>query len=360
MAQPAPAETAILRLTSRETFSDDLAYFGRTVGPRRGKDKRNHRQKENYCLRRWLVAMYAADRLQFPIEVAAVDRGAPDFLMNSGESRVLLGIEVTEAGSANWQSWLTKNEGSGTGAIMDNEDGYAGDAAEQTVAYDIAERLREKSEQYGNAKQWDLLVYENSEGGLLSDHELTFRILRDRYENSVGAAKAAFRQVHLIFGDTVYLDLFGPGQLAVAVSQQHADDWSGWLLAQAKRLRERDLSVVDADHLAEELESLGRSEQRALKSHVRRLLVHLLKWKFQQSRRGNSWRNSIESSRDEIEDILVENPSLENRLLALIEEEYPRAVREAATETSVLRSQFPDTCPFTVDEMRDPAFLPEQ
>jgi hypothetical protein len=55
---------------------------------------------------------------------------------------------------------------------------------------------------------------------------------------------------------------------------------------------------------------MGRSEKRALASHLRVLLLHLLKWQEQPARRGPSWRRSIRNARQEIEEIVAESPSL--------------------------------------------------
>jgi len=50
---------------------------------------------------------------------------------------------------------------------------------------------------------------------------------------------------------------------------------------------------VDWPHIAEEIESMGRAEQEQLISRLSVLLAHLLKWRFQPDRRGNSWRLTI-------------------------------------------------------------------
>lgn len=357
-----------LRLSSRTALADDLAFLGRTVGPRRGPDARNHAQKEDYCLRRWLIAMAAADRLALPLTVEAPSANGrnPDFVLRWDRSSDNLGVEVTEAGDATWQQWLTTvTPISATGRLPNYRiAGYSGDEEIRIVIRDIEEAIRKKLEalvagKYAGVPRCDLLIYENSEGGLGCDRSKVVEMLRMSANEVTTKAKGAFRQVHLLSADAMYLDLFGNCLPPIDVSQEHADGWSDWLQTQAKYLRDRNFNAIDLDNLAEELESLGKADQRAMKSQLQRLLVHLLKWQFQPELRGTSWRNSIALARAEIEDLLEDNPSFENRYLDFVTKIHSKAVAEAAKETGFSDSDFPVPCPYTVDQLRDTAFFPE-
>ena len=66
-------------------------------------------------------------------------------------------------------------------------------------------------------------------------------------------------------------------------------DGYGWAMEQAALLRARRFSEIDLENIAEEIESVGKSERRTLESHLSRLMMHLLKWQYQPERRGNSW-----------------------------------------------------------------------
>jgi hypothetical protein len=92
---------------------------------------------------------------------------------------------------------------------------------------------------------------------------------------------------------------------------------------------------MDLEHLAEEIESLGRSEKRELVSRLTILLLHLLKWQFQPVRQGPSSRLSIATTRDVLADHLDENPSLRGTIEASIGLAYRRARRNAAVETGL-------------------------
>jgi hypothetical protein len=66
-------------------------------------------------------------------------------------------------------------------------------------------------------------------------------------------------------------------------------DFYAWLMKNADLLRQHKFNEVDIEHVAEELESMGKSEKRELTSRLTVLLAHLLKWKFQPALRSRSW-----------------------------------------------------------------------
>ena len=79
---------------------------------------------------------------------------------------------------------------------------------------------------------------------------------------------------------------------------QYDQDFAAWTAEQSRLLREGRLVELDIAHLAEEIEDMGKNNQRALLSRMQELLLHLLKWQYQPGRRGNSWRASIRKQRD--------------------------------------------------------------
>lgn len=50
-----------------------------------------------------------------------------------------------------------------------------------------------------------------------------------------------------------------PARSTLCPATAYADDIYGWAMEQAAALRAGDLSALDREHLAEEIESLGRS-----------------------------------------------------------------------------------------------------
>ncbi len=142
-------------------------------------------------------------------------------------------------------------------------------------------------------------------------------------------------------------------------SSQDESDYHDWLVAQAAHLRAHSFAELDAETIAEELEDMGRSERRAVESHLKNLLLHLLKWSTQTKRRSRSWRDSIDTARDALFDLLDDSPSLRSQLAEFVERQYPRARRSAANQTGLVETKFPLRCPFLVHQILDPEFLPE-
>ena len=77
--------------------------------------------------------------------------------------------------------------------------------------------------------------------------------------------------------------------------------------------------MTEVDQILENLvESMGRSEKRAVSSQLTRLMLHIIKWKCQPEKRSASWVISIRSARREIADSQEEMPSLNQEFLESI------------------------------------------
>ena len=138
----------------------------------------------------------------------------------------------------------------------------------------------------------------------------------------------------------------------------YAEDFYGWLNTTAQLLRNRELSHVDFENIAEELESMGKSEKRELASRLTILLVHLLKWQYQPEKRSRSWENTIKIQRIEIEELLEESPSLHYEVERVIDTAYRKARIGAEEETGIDQRHFPITCPYAFDQLRNDEYYP--
>lgn len=137
-------------------------------------------------------------------------------------------------------------------------------------------------------------------------------------------------------------------------------DFYAWVKTQAALLQAEEFENLDLPNLIEELEAMGTSQRNEVISRLKVLLMHLLKWQFQAAHRSRSWRNTINVQRWDLEAVLEDNPSLRRELPECIAKAYPRARREAIQETGLLRSPWPDTCPWTMEQIFDETWLPEQ
>jgi hypothetical protein len=130
----------------------------------------------------------------------------------------------------------------------------------------------------------------------------------------------------------------------------YADDIYGWAMEQAAALRAGDLSVLDRENLAEEIESLGRSEFNRLVSFYAPVQLHMLKWMHQPSHRCASWAISISTHRQHVSLTIADNPKLKSRLDEAFERAYLQARHDAIRETGLSPKTFPVDCPFTRED----------
>ena len=142
-------------------------------------------------------------------------------------------------------------------------------------------------------------------------------------------------------------------------SALYDSDFYAWSNQQAAFLRAGKPEKADLENIAEEIESMGRSEKRELTSRLKVLLLHLLKWQFQPGRRGPGWQASIQVQRHDIAIHLRDNPSLKSKVQESIADVYYTAAIEAGVETGLLRAAFPAICPYSFGQMTNNAFWPE-
>jgi len=165
---------------------------------------------------------------------------------------------------------------------------------------------------------------------------------------------------------------------------RYDDDFYTWTQEQAALLREGAVQELDLANLAEEIESLGKSERRALESHLEVLVLHLLKWQYQPSGRltGHSWYDTIVEQRRQIARLLRDNHTFHSAVPQVLCDVYPSARQRAAVQMGdhgplepphvpwpverrplapqelVRRSRLPQTCPWEHTQILDPDFWP--
>ena len=136
-------------------------------------------------------------------------------------------------------------------------------------------------------------------------------------------------------------------------------DFYAWTIQTAQALKEKAFNKVDFEHLVEELESMGASEKRELRSRLKQLIMHLLKLKYQPDYINTaSWVRSVRNQRRELFIHLKDNPSLKPRVAESIDEIYPIAVSLASEETGIKEETFSLECPFTTSQILDDNFYP--
>jgi hypothetical protein len=140
--------------------------------------------------------------------------------------------------------------------------------------------------------------------------------------------------------------------------KKYEKDFYAWTIYNAQLLREGKLSEIDVENIAEEIESMGKSEKRELISRLAVLLAHLLKWEFQSERRSNSWKYTLKEQRLRLHDLLKESPSLKKSLEENLNHAYEHAIMIAVGETDLSEKIFPKKCPFSLQQAFDQDFFP--
>ncbi|UIF86281.1 DUF29 domain-containing protein [Cupriavidus sp. UYPR2.512] len=138
-------------------------------------------------------------------------------------------------------------------------------------------------------------------------------------------------------------------------------DVVAWAREQAALLRAGKLSAIDALHIADEIEDVGKSEQREFTSRMAVLLAHLLKWQFEPSRRSKSRQFTIGTQRKEVAYILNEAPSLGAKFNddAWLDIVWSKARGIANNEAGLDLDVLPEALPWTVDNVLSQEFHPE-
>jgi hypothetical protein len=135
-------------------------------------------------------------------------------------------------------------------------------------------------------------------------------------------------------------------------------DFYAWLQDQAEKLRSRSHNDLDWENLAEEIESVGRSEKREIRKRLSLLIHHLLKWQFQPGRRSESWRITIGEQRLSIPSVVEDSPSLKSFPKRVFKEAYAEGRRQAINETGLSAKIFPVDPPFSVAQVLEEGYWP--
>jgi hypothetical protein len=140
-------------------------------------------------------------------------------------------------------------------------------------------------------------------------------------------------------------------------------DFQCWLDQTVAQLRAHDFNNLDLENLIEEIESLGKSEKRAISSYLLRLCEHLLKLKYWESERElcfKGWILEVNNFRSEIELILQDSPSLKPFLSTAFLASYQKARKNMLKARELPSDLIPQEPDFTLEQVLDEDWLPWQ
>lgn len=138
-------------------------------------------------------------------------------------------------------------------------------------------------------------------------------------------------------------------------------DFYQWTLQTVQMLKDKAFNEIDINHLIEEVESMGASDYRELRSRLIVLMAHLLKWEYQPKERSSGWVGTIEEQRIQLQGLIEQSPSLKNKAIACLENNvnYLKALNIASRETMIPKKAFPQVSPYSLSELLDDDFFPE-
>ena len=151
----------------------------------------------------------------------------------------------------------------------------------------------------------------------------------------------------------------GAKTLKPAAASLYDEDFAIWTAETARLLRAGRFDEVDIEHVAEEIEDMGKRDKRELHSRLTVLILHLLKWKWQPEKKSASRGSTIVTQRAELRRLFRQSPSLKAKVQDAVEDVYSDAMEGATVETGLPVRTFPRKCPFTPDQILDRDFLPE-
>lgn len=105
-------------------------------------------------------------------------------------------------------------------------------------------------------------------------------------------------------------------------------------------------------------ENMSQQQRKALKSHLVRLMIHLLKWRYQPDKRSTSWTRTIVNARIEIRDAREAMPSLNEAFIESIwEKAFQDAIAQAKAEMNLSRKDIFEPAPLTWEEVFEDEYL---
>ena len=145
------------------------------------------------------------------------------------------------------------------------------------------------------------------------------------------------------------------------MNTSYESDVVAWAKEQAALIRAGQFDQLDLTHIAEEIEDVGKSEQRELASRMAVLLAHILKWKFHPQKRSVSWTLTIKEQRRLLVRRVQKTPSLSPILSdpEWVDEIWVDAKALAEKETGLDMSTYPEICPWSMVDVLTPEWLPD-
>jgi hypothetical protein len=137
------------------------------------------------------------------------------------------------------------------------------------------------------------------------------------------------------------------------MSDLYEQDFYLWTIEQGVLLRAGKLDEADIENVAEEIESVGRNLIHELTDRMAQMLRYMLHWQHQPENRTQDLQTVLSTERTWIKGLLEQSPSLAEFIPEELQDSYESARRNATYDMDIEESAFPDTCPWTFEQMMD-------
>jgi hypothetical protein len=135
-------------------------------------------------------------------------------------------------------------------------------------------------------------------------------------------------------------------------------DFADWCALTAELVRSGRLAEVDLEHVAEEIEDMGKRDRRAATNRTRVLILHLLKWAAQPDKRSPSWKTTIVEQRRRLNAIFEDSGSIRSSVRGNLGRIYQDASQDALLEMG-LSGCLPCECLWSLEQILDTQFFPD-
>ena len=134
-----------------------------------------------------------------------------------------------------------------------------------------------------------------------------------------------------------------------------------WSQEQARLLRAGRFDELDIEHLADEIEDVGKSEKRQLANHIAVLLAHLLKWETptREPHQELAGQHQPSAKTDRARHQGDTKPEGRHARSGLAGRHLARRGSQVREETRLPEDGLPESCPWTIEQAADPEFWPE-
>jgi hypothetical protein len=141
----------------------------------------------------------------------------------------------------------------------------------------------------------------------------------------------------------------------------YEQDFYLWIQTTLAILRERKLEQLDIENLIEEIDSMGRSEKKELKTRLVILIEQLLKlqyWTEEKDYNARDWRNIVVEQRRQIAYTLADSPSLKGILNDVFLDCYTDARNDIINKYQLPSTLFPEQPSFSLIQLLNADFMP--